>query len=97
MSIDPSRIPVLVGIGQSLERDAVVTAVDLAARAAEEAFKDAPGLRDRVQRLTMVGEVGVKLDEAIDGGVVARQLIPKLGRLAEPEVALALEGDARFD
>jgi acetyl-CoA C-acetyltransferase len=55
MSPDPNRIPVLVGIGQSIERDGVVNVVDLAARAAETAFEDAPGIRDRVQRVTMVG------------------------------------------
>ena len=55
MSIDPNRIPVLVGIGQSIERDGVVNVVDLASRAAEAAFEDAPGMRERVQRLTMVG------------------------------------------
>lgn len=55
MSLDPSRIPVLVGIGQSIERDGVTDAVDLASRAANAAFEDAPGLADRIQRLTMVG------------------------------------------
>jgi 3-oxoacyl-[acyl-carrier-protein] synthase III len=55
MSLDPNRIPVLVGIGQSIERDGVVNVVDLAARAAETAFEDAPGIRDRIQRVTMVG------------------------------------------
>ena len=54
MALDPARTPVLLGIGQSLERDGVTTAVDLAARAAEAAFDDAPGLRDRIQRLSLV-------------------------------------------
>jgi len=54
MSLDPTRTPVLVGIGQSIERDAVTDVVDLASRAAGVAFEDAPGLADKVQRLSMV-------------------------------------------
>ena len=57
MSLDPSRTPVLIGLGQSIERDGVTTAVELAARAAEAAFEDAPGIRDRVQRLTFVSVI----------------------------------------
>ena len=55
MSSDPSRIPVLVGVGQSIEREDVTDAVDLASRAALAAFEDAPGLAGKIQRLTMVG------------------------------------------
>ena len=55
MSLDPKRTPVLVGIGQSIERDAKTNVIELAARAAEAAFKDAPGLREKVQRLSVVG------------------------------------------
>jgi len=54
MSIDPTRIPVLVGIGQSVEREAVVDVVGLASRAARAAFEDAPGLADRIGRISMV-------------------------------------------
>ena len=54
MSPDPQRIPVLVGLGQSIERDDTTDAVRLAARAAEAAFEDAPGLRDTITRLSMV-------------------------------------------
>jgi acetyl-CoA C-acetyltransferase len=54
MTVDPARIPVLVGIGQSIERDDRVDAIELAVRAAEAAFLDAPGLRDRIQRVSMV-------------------------------------------
>jgi acetyl-CoA C-acetyltransferase len=54
MSLDPARIPVLVGIGQSIERDEVTNVVALASRAAKAAFEDAPGLADKIQRLTMV-------------------------------------------
>jgi acetyl-CoA C-acetyltransferase len=55
MPIDPNRTPVLVGIGQSIERESVTNVVELAARAAEAAFEDAPGLREKVQRLSLVG------------------------------------------
>ena len=55
--MDPRRTPVLAATGQSIEREETVSAVDMAARAAESAFADAPGLRDRVQRLTMVSVV----------------------------------------
>lgn len=55
MSLDPKRTPVVVGIGQSIERDAVTNVIELATRAAEAAFEDAPGLRDKVERLTVVG------------------------------------------
>ncbi len=55
MPLDPSRIPVLIGVGQSIERKAIVDVIDLASRAALAAFEDAPGLRDRIQRLTVVG------------------------------------------
>jgi acetyl-CoA C-acetyltransferase len=55
MTVSPSRIPVLIGIGQTIEREAIVDVIDLASRAALAAFEDAPGLVDRIQRVTMVG------------------------------------------
>ncbi len=55
MSLDPSRTPVIVGIGQSIERDEIVSPAEMAERAARAAFDDAPGLAKTVQRLTMVG------------------------------------------
>lgn len=54
MSFDPQRTPVLVGIGQSIEREEIVTATELASRAARAAFTDAPGLESRIQRLSVV-------------------------------------------
>ena len=51
---DPERIPVVVASGQSIERTELVTPVDLMARAAEEALAAAPGLRDRIDRLSVV-------------------------------------------
>jgi acetyl-CoA C-acetyltransferase len=55
MSNDPTRIPVLVGLGQSIERSDLTSVVDLATRAAESAFDEAPGIRDHVQRVSLVG------------------------------------------
>ncbi|MEM9175217.1 MAG: hypothetical protein AAGC67_08270 [Myxococcota bacterium] len=57
MSLDPTRTPVLLGLGQCLEREEVVTTVELCARAAERAFEDAPGIKDRVQRVSMVSVI----------------------------------------
>ena len=53
-ALDPERTPVVVASGQTLERDDLVTPVDLMARAAEAALADAPALRDRIGRLTVV-------------------------------------------
>ena len=41
MSIDPTRTPVLIGIGQSIERDATTNSVELAVRASEAALSEA--------------------------------------------------------
>jgi len=57
VAIDPARTPVLVGLGQSIEREALVSVVDLTERAACAAFEDAPGLADHLERLTTVSAV----------------------------------------
>jgi len=54
---DPSRTPVLVGVGQSIERNKLVSIVDLTEQAAYAAFDDAPGLREHIQRLTTVSVI----------------------------------------
>jgi acetyl-CoA C-acetyltransferase len=48
------RVPVVVGVGQVVERGELTSAVQLAARAAEVAFADAPGLREKIEQLTLV-------------------------------------------
>ncbi len=48
------RLPVIVATGQCLERDEIVSVLDLAARAAAEALAQAPGLRQAIQRVSMV-------------------------------------------
>jgi acetyl-CoA C-acetyltransferase len=52
------RIPVVVASGQSIERDELVTPLDLMARAAEAAFAEAPGLRAAVDRVSVVSPLG---------------------------------------
>ena len=51
---DPERIPVVVASGQTLERDALVTPLDLMERACDAALAVAPGLRGAVGRLSVV-------------------------------------------
>lgn len=54
---DAARTPVIVGIGQSIEREQLVTPIDLAERAARAAFEDAPGLEGRIDRVSMVAAI----------------------------------------
>lgn len=54
MTLDEERLPVVVAAGQSVERDAVVTAMDLAERAASAALAEVPALRERIQRVSVV-------------------------------------------
>jgi acetyl-CoA C-acetyltransferase len=51
---DPERIPVVVASGQSIERDQLVSPVDLMERACEQALAQVPGLRGVIERLTVV-------------------------------------------
>jgi acetyl-CoA C-acetyltransferase len=51
---DPERLPVVVGFGQSIERTDQVTPVDLMDRAAEAALYGTTGLRERIERLSVV-------------------------------------------
>jgi acetyl-CoA C-acetyltransferase len=52
--LDEARIPVIVATGQSIERSATVSALELAARAAEECLASAPVLRRGVQLVSVV-------------------------------------------
>ncbi len=67
------RIPVVVASGQSIERDEIVTPLDLMARAADVAFTDAPGLRSVVDRVSVVSPLGHA------GPAPASQLAERLG------------------
>lgn len=55
--VNAARTPVLVGVGQSIEREQIVSVVDLNERAALAAFADAPGLSDQIERITTVSAV----------------------------------------
>lgn len=74
MNPDPTRVPVVVGVGQSIEREQRVDVVDLAERAARAAFDDAPGLEHRVERLSMVAVSFSKV-----GRAPASRLAERLG------------------
>ncbi|MBY0400751.1 acetyl-CoA acetyltransferase [Myxococcota bacterium] len=54
MGIDPERVPVVVGVGQAIEREGVVGVLDLAERAARAAAVDAAGVLERVARISFV-------------------------------------------
>jgi len=51
---DTSRIPVIASVGQSIERNEIVSAVDLAARAARSALAETPRLANHIETLTMI-------------------------------------------
>lgn len=70
---DSERIPVVIASGQALERDALVNPVDLMVRACESALADVPGLRDRVDRLSVV-DIMTKV-----GPAPATELATRLG------------------
>jgi acetyl-CoA C-acetyltransferase len=70
---DPERTPVVVASGQGVERDELVTPVDLMVRACEAALADAPLLRDRIDRLSVV-DVMTKV-----GPAPATELAGRLG------------------
>jgi acetyl-CoA C-acetyltransferase len=54
MSPDPHRVPVIVGVGQSINRDEIVTSRDLMEMAARAALAEAEGTAGRIQRVVTV-------------------------------------------
>ncbi|MHB8438615.1 MAG: acetyl-CoA acetyltransferase [Acidimicrobiales bacterium] len=52
--LDEERIPVVVAGGQCIERDEPLRALDLAERATTQVLSVAPGLRDRIERVSVV-------------------------------------------
>jgi acetyl-CoA C-acetyltransferase len=52
--LDAERIPVVIASGESIQRADPVTPIELMARACQEAFTDAPELRHRIDRLSVV-------------------------------------------
>lgn len=71
--LDPERIPVVIASAQTLERDDLVTPVDLMARVSETALAQVPALRDRINRLTVVDIM------TATGPAPATELVTRLG------------------
>lgn len=76
-SLDPERIPVIIASGQAIEREALVNPVDLMVRATQQALDDVPGLRDRIDRLSVV-DIMTK-----SGPAPATELAERLGLARE--------------
>lgn len=55
--MDAERVPVIAAAAQTLERESKTSAVELAVRASEGALGSVAGLRERIQRLSMVSVV----------------------------------------
>ena len=53
-ALDSEHTPVVIASGQTIERDILVNPVDLMLRACESALADVPGLRERIDRLSVV-------------------------------------------
>lgn len=54
MAPDPEHVPVVVATGQSIERDTVVSVMDMATRAADAALSEVPVLRRSVDQVSVV-------------------------------------------
>ncbi len=52
--LDSKRTPVIISVGESIERDDIVTTIQLATRAALAALGAAPGIVDFIDRLTVI-------------------------------------------
>jgi acetyl-CoA C-acetyltransferase len=55
--MDAQRTPVVAAVGQAIERDEIVSAVELASRASQGALGAAANLRDRIQRVSLIDVV----------------------------------------
>jgi acetyl-CoA C-acetyltransferase len=52
--VNEEHIPVVIGVGQSIERDVTVSALDMCERAGRAALEDAPGIASSIDRVTVV-------------------------------------------
>ena len=52
--MNDDRLPVVIGVGQSIERDETVSAMDLAERAGRAALDDAAGMAGAVERVSVI-------------------------------------------
>ncbi len=101
--MDPRRTPVIVAAGQASERDEIVSAVEIAARAAENAFEGTSGLRERLERVTMLSVVfspatprlASELSERLGLGDVTVETTSPGGNLPQWLVTRAAEQIAR--
>ncbi len=84
-SRDPDRTPVVIAAGQSIERDALVTPMDLMVRAAEAALACVPALRQTIERVSVVRPLGHA------GPAPASELAARLG-LADPRCEVTTIG-----
>ena len=55
--MNDERIPVVIGVGQSIERDETVSALDMAERAGRAALDDAAGIGAAIDRVSLVNVV----------------------------------------
>ena len=70
--MDPTRTPVVVAAGQATERSEIVNAVEMAARASEAALESAPGLREQIDRVSMISVVFSPVSNRPASELVAR-------------------------
>lgn len=52
--VDAKRTPVIISVGESIERNELVTTVELASKAAQAALDGAPGIVESIERLTVI-------------------------------------------
>lgn len=76
MALDPARTPVIAAVGQSIERDEIVTPVDLVERAATSVLDQAPGLAKGLDQVTMVGVIFSKAGKNPASAIADRLGLP---------------------
>ena len=52
--LDPKKIPVIVAFGEAVERESVVSTIEMATRAAQAAIHEASSIADSIDRITVV-------------------------------------------
>jgi len=71
--LDEARVPVVLSTGQCVDRDPTVSALELAARAAQDCLDAAPGMGPRVQLVSVVNIMSSSTGPA-PASVLAREL-----------------------
>ena len=85
---DPERIPVVIASGQSIERTELVTPVDLMVRACEQAFDQAPALRNVIDRVSVVDVM------TRTGPALATELSRRIGTVAARREVTTIGGNS---